>query len=120
MFGAEGSEALRLAPGHGQKWMPRFLPMPRPASTVQGHNVGTVSALIRWHNSQSACIKLSGGRDPHDFSPDLAASVILGSRMTDEDKAQVRDWIVPGPTNSKIYEARRDETAFRLDFADPD
>jgi hypothetical protein len=46
---------------------------------------------------------LVGGRGLRDFPPNLITGVILGCRMTDEDKAEVRDWIARGPTNPGLH-----------------
>jgi hypothetical protein len=57
-----------------------------------------------------------GGPGDYSFSPELLSGIILGSRIRDEDKEKVREWIKNYPTKISIYKARLNESKYQLDI----
>jgi hypothetical protein len=53
------------------------------------------------------------------FPTDLITRIILGCRMSREDKTRVAEWVRGGPAKAEICEARASETSFELEFVDP-
>jgi hypothetical protein len=61
---------------------------------------------------------LYGKKGLHDFPPELITRVILGCRMTSEDKDTVKAWIRSGPARPKVCEAHADSGAYRLEIVE--
>jgi hypothetical protein len=59
-----------------------------------------------------------GGKGLHEFPTELTTRVILGCRMPDNDKEQVKGWVRSGPAKPTLWQAREADGFFRLDFVD--
>lgn len=58
---------------------------------------------------------------PHvEFAPDLISAVYLGCNISDDHAEQVKEWVRARGMPTRLFQARRAEDAYRLDFAELD
>jgi len=56
------------------------------------------------------------GPGVHQFPPELLDGVILGARISDENKQNVMSWVATRKNNLEILQARFNDKSFRLDI----
>jgi len=57
-----------------------------------------------------------GGPGVRHFRPEVLTGVIFGALISTEDKQQIMDWISKYPTKIVLYQARIDETKYKLNI----
>jgi hypothetical protein len=72
---------------------------------------------IDWsYEEEWRCIDYKNGPGPGRVNPGAVRSVILGARMSDFKKNQLRDWIGGLPHRPRVFNARISESHFRIDL----
>lgn len=60
--------------------------------------------------------ELEGGPGLRYFRPEVLTGVIFGALIYPEDKHKIMDWILKYPTKITLYQARINETKYKLDI----
>lgn len=69
-----------------------------------------------WEYEQERRVIERAGPGTYSLPPELLTGVILGCRMRETDRAQVREWSLQRKPKSQLYEARPLATQFGLDI----
>ena len=57
------------------------------------------------------------GRGLHEFPTNLLSGIIFGCRTTEQDRERVRGWLQQASATATLYQARVDDSEFRLDIS---